>query len=300
MQQLTIATIVYPSRSSETNAVLFAESVRSFGGALHQTPIWCFMPCHEEPLSSAARQKLDWLEVTIIPFEHSHEVPKFAFTGHVEAAALAESRARHHSNLLAWLAPNTLVLQEPREFLLQKSKSLGYRPVHHKLLGLRFNEPLDAFWSLIYDYCGVSEDRIFPMRTQIEDIEIRPYFNAGLLILDPNLGILRAWRNTFFRIYQESSFQPIYNQDSRYEIFMSQAVLSGVILSNLAESQMQELSMRYNYPLNLYAQDLTENRPNSLEECPTVRHEGFYLSPEWMKTIPAGELLKQWIAERLL
>ncbi len=81
---------------------------------------------------------------------------------------------------------------------------------------------------------------------------------------------------------------------------MSQAVLSGVILSKLVESQMQELSMRYNYPLNLFAEDLTENRPNSLEECPTVRHEGFYLSPDWMKTMPAGEPLKQWIAERLI
>ncbi len=138
------------------------------------------------------------------------------------------------------------------------------------------------------------------MRTHIEDTEIRPYINAGSLIVDPQARLLQEWRDTFFRIHREPSFQQFYNQDSRYEIFMHQAVLTGVILSKLVESQMQELSSRYNYPLNLYTEDLTENRPESLEECVTIRHEGFYLNADWMSTIPAGEPLKQWIGERLL
>lgn len=67
------------------------------------------------------------------------------------------------------------------------------------------------------------------MRTHIEDIEIRPYFNARSLIVDPQARILQNWRDTFFRIYKESSFQQFYHKDSRYEIFIHQAALSAVI-----------------------------------------------------------------------
>ncbi|MFQ5832989.1 MAG: hypothetical protein ACE5H4_09825 [Candidatus Thorarchaeota archaeon] len=105
--------------------------MRSFAGALFQTPIWCFTTDYEGPLSSAAKSKLGSLDAVVFPFELGQGAAEFALAGHVEAVALAESRARGQSRLLAWLAPNTLVLQEPEEFLLQRGKSLGYKPVHH-------------------------------------------------------------------------------------------------------------------------------------------------------------------------
>ena len=299
-KHLVIATIAYPSKNSETNAILLTESIRAFGGAMSNTPIWCFTPEFESSVSSTFKKRLDSLEVALIPFELGREAREFAFAGHVEAAANAESRALGQTELLAWLSPNTLVLQEPKAFRLKRGKSLGYRPVHHKLLGSGYGEPLDEFWTLIYEHCEVREDRIFPMRTQVEDIPIRPYFNAGSLVLDPGVKIMRAWLDTFLRIFQNPEYQRFYKQDTRYEIFMHQAVLSGVILSNLVVEEIQELPGRYNYPLNLYDEDRNTSRPESLEECVTIRHEGFYEDPLWMEKIPARSSLKKWIGERLL
>ncbi|MFW9944793.1 MAG: hypothetical protein ACFFB7_07335, partial [Candidatus Sifarchaeia archaeon] len=153
--------------------------------------------------------------------------------------------------------------------------------------------------TLIYEHCGVPEDQVFPMRTHIEDILIRAYFNAGSLVVEPDTKILRTWLDTFLRVFQRSEYLKFYNQDKRYEIFMHQAVLTGVILSNLSNRRMLELPSSYNYPLNLYAEDKTKNRPESLEECVTVRHEGFYRDSSWMEKIPAKKRLKEWIAERL-
>ncbi|MCW3978713.1 MAG: hypothetical protein NWF12_03095, partial [Candidatus Bathyarchaeota archaeon] len=142
---LVFASTVYPRRGSETNSLLLAESIRSFGGALSRAPIWYFVPYYGESLSKDTRERLLALSVTLTPFEIETEVARFPFTGDAEAAALAESRALGRADFLAWLNPNTLVLREPRGFLLPDGKSLGYRPVHHTNVGSRYGEPLDPF-----------------------------------------------------------------------------------------------------------------------------------------------------------
>lgn len=298
--RLIFTSIVFPSKSSETNVLLLAESIRAFAGSLSQAPIWCFTPESEKQLSTTVKEKLLAQNVTLISFEIDYEILRFPFAGEVLATALAESKACGQTNFLAWLDANTIVLQEPKDFLLQDDINLGFRPVHHTLVGSRYDEPLDAFWTLIYHYCNVPEDRIFPMTTHVDETRIRPYFNAGLLVTRPEKHLLGAWRDTFFKVYQEPSLHEFYQQDERYKVFIHQAVLSGVILSTLATDEIKELPPKYNYPLHLHAQDVTDHRPSCLEELVTFRHEGFYRDPGWIKKMPAKEPLKEWIAERLL
>ena len=297
--KLIFASIVFPNKSSETNALLLAESIRTFAGSLSQNPIWCFMPDYGKQLSTTVKDKLLALNVTLIPFKIDYEILRFPFTGQVLTTALAESVACGQADFLAWLDTNTIVLQEPKDFLLQDYKSLGFRPVHHTLVGSRYDEPLDPFWALIYRYCNVPKDRVFPLMTHVDGTRIRPYFNAGLLVARPERRLFRTWRDTFFKVYREPSFQEFYQQDERYMVFIHQAVLSGVILSTLATDELQELPPKYNYPLHLHAQDVTDHRPSCLEELVTFRHEGFYGDPKWIEKMPAKGSLKQWIAERL-
>jgi len=195
---------------SETGALLLAESIRAFAGSLSQTPIWFFMPKTEKQLSTTAKERLLALGVSLIPLDIDKEILSFPFTGKAQAAALAESMASGNTDFLAWLDTNTVVIQEPKDFLLQNDKSLGYRPVHHTLVGSRYNEPLDAFWTSLYRYCNVPEERIFPMMTHVDGTVIRPYFNAGLLVTRPEKRLFQIWRDTFFKVYQKPSFQKFY------------------------------------------------------------------------------------------
>ncbi len=298
-RKLVIATIVFPGDSSEASTRLLVESIRAFAGSLSDVDIWCFMPESGKDLSPKTRSKVDELDVRLIPFEIKSEISSFPFTRHAQAAALAESKLLGKSKLVAWIAPNTLVLQDPRMFLLKDDISLGYRPVHHKLLGLNCDEPLDAFWSAVYDFCNVPDDRVFAMKPQIENLAMRPYFNAGCIIVKPEMSLLQSWRDTFLQVYQEPVFKKLYQKDSRYVIFMHQAILSGVILSRMKNDEIEELPANYNYPLHLYFEDVTEHRPDSLEECVTIRHEGFYQNPEWISKMPANRELKEWIADIL-
>ncbi|MFW9888475.1 MAG: hypothetical protein ACFFER_09845 [Candidatus Thorarchaeota archaeon] len=296
MSGLVIATIVFPDNSSETNALLLLESIRAFADSLSNAEVWCYTPESENEISSGTQARIAELGVELIPFEMDSEISSFPFTRHANAASLAESRSKGKFELVAWLAPNTLVLQEPSKFILESGIGLGYRPVHHKLLGLNYDEPLDTFWSAIYEFCNVPTQGVFAMKTQVEDLAIRPYFNAGCLVVRPEKLLLQSWRDKFFDIYQEPVFKQLYERDTRYAIFVHQAILSGVILSMMDRGEMLELPRKYNYPLNLYYDDDTMNRPEFLEECVTIRHEGFYQDPEWKRKIPARNELKEWIA----
>ena len=299
-QKIIFASIVLPSWTSETNAILLAESVRVFSGYLSRSPVWFLTPKDGTNLSHTFRDKLHTLDVTLIPFDIGRNVAEFPFTNHAYGAAIAELKASRRSDLLAWLSPNTIVLREPGDFLLQEGKCLGYRPVHHTLIGSLYDKPLNTFWRSIYHFCQVPDDRVFPMTTHVDNETLRPYFNAGCLITRPEKHLLRNWRDAFITIYEEPPFPELFLQDKRYEIFLHQAVLSGVILSTLVTDEIIELPITYNYPLHLFEEDITDNRPSSLDELVTIRHEGFYEDPEWFKKMPAKEPLKKWIAERLL
>ena len=297
--QLTIASIVFPDQFSETNSYLFVKSVRDFAGALSTSRILLFYPEIQKQLSQTFSDRMSNLNVELIPFELDLEVLRFPFTAHAQAAALAESMSLGKSRILAWLANNTIFLREPKEFLLPDSISLGYRPVHHTLLGLRYNEPLDPFWTYIYEICNVPEEKVFPMKPHVEDFLIRPYFNAGILISQPEKHLFEKWRTKFLNTYSDNEFQEFYKKDNRYAIFVHQAILSAVILSAYQKEDVLELPSLYNYPVHLFNEDRTKERPAIIDDCITFRHEGFYKDVDWRVKMPAKESLKQWLSDLL-
>jgi hypothetical protein len=298
-KRLVFASTVYPTKSSETNAILLADSIRTFAGSLSRSPILYFTPEYGKQLSSATKDRLVFLNVKVIPFKIDFETLQFPLAGDVFAAAVAESTVYGQTGLLAWLGTNTVVLREPEAFLLQKEKNLGYRPVHHVLVGSRYDAAIDEFWTLVYGWCKVPQDRIFPMETHIDGAKIRPYFNAGILITRPQKRLLQTWSDIFFDSYQNLPFRRFYENNELYTIFVHQALLSGVILSTFETDELTELPSTYNYPLHLYTKDVTDHRPSSIEEVVTFRHENFYHDKEWMRKMPAKQQLRQWLAERI-
>ena len=281
-ERLVFASVIYPGRTSELNALLFVESIRDFAGNLSQTPIWCYVPESERQISAKVKDRLLALDVLLLPFNASQ---KFPFLGHAQTAALAESRAREQTDVLVWMATNTVVLQEPSEYLLPYGKTLGYRPVHHALIASRFDNPLDSFWKMIYEQCNVIEERVFPMKTHVEETEVRPYFNAGILATRPEKGLFATYYESFIEIYQKAEFRDFYKKDERYAIFIHQAVLSGIILSKLEIHELLQLPPSYNYPIHLYNEDRTKDRPKNIEQVVSFRHEGFHADLDWEKKL---------------
>ena len=284
------------STGLDIEAQIFVASIRQFAGPLSKSPIWMFIPKSKEKIPQHLNKRFSSLNVDIIPVSVKPDYRKFPFATYVSVTATAELFARDRTKIFSWLLPDTLIINPPTHFLLPQNKTFGYRPVHHTLIGSIYNDPIDPFWDLIYNKLNVTENKVFPMKTHVDHNILRPYFNAGFLVVRPEAGLLESWWDSFKELYQDPSFNEFYQQDNRYSIFMHQAVLAGVILSTKEKGELQELPFTYNYPLHLYHESPAEYQPEKINDLVTARYEEI----EWLKKVPIQEPLKSWLDEQVL
>jgi hypothetical protein len=227
--------------------------------------------------------------------------PWFFLAGKVFAAGRAEAEAEGKTAILAWLDTDTIVLQEPKEFILPKEKSLGYRPVMHKNIGLLYTEPLDAFWGRAYEKMSVLQSSLFPMVTPADGDTIRPYFNAGCMIVRPERGVLRKWTDYFAILYQDSVLMEMCKQDVKKRIFIHQAALVGAILNQLKRREMIELSERINYPLFFKQMFGAKREFRDITDVITLRYESYFSDPApgWFEQLqgPADKI--DWMRQHV-
>jgi hypothetical protein len=297
MHRQIFVTLARPGASLARTLMLLA-SLREFGGSLADLPVWVLYPRSWGDFNEGAGARLAAYSAEPVPFEIEEVALSFPFSAKVRAAAFAEERAAGRTELLTWLDGDTLVLSEPGEFMLPGEVSLGYRPVHHRLLGVPWGEEPDSFWKLIYRHCQVPAGVDFAMVTHVGET-IRPYFNAGAFVVRPGRGLLAAWWNAYQSCQRASAFQSFYERDRRYAIFMHQAVFTGTLLRMLERKEMQELSSAINYPLHLHEQIPPDLRAKHMHDLVTVRYEELFDEPGWGSKLPLSEELVGWIETQL-
>jgi hypothetical protein len=292
MHNLIFTTLAVPGKG-ERDTLLLVESLRAFGGDLASNPIWVIVPIELGGLSDPTIEKLTRLNARLIPFEFDPEIFKFPFAAKVLAAAALEAQVEGLTERIVYMDRDTIVLNEPDELVIRADRSLGYRPVHHKLIGSAWDQPLDSFWNLVYAVCDVPEEHLFPMVTHAGE-RIRPYFNAGSMVIRPQRGLSGQWRDTFLKWYRQPRFKAYYEKDRRYAVFMHQVIFTGVCLHHLKPAEMFELSPAINYPLHLHDQIPAHQRPDAIDELISVRHEDVFDQPDWER-LPISETLKGWL-----
>jgi hypothetical protein len=294
-QDVIFATLTLPGRTAEV--ALFVESLRAFGGAFADSDFYVFLPEKEE-LSSDEKERFDHLNIHLESLPLKPEAKGFPFAAKVYASALAESHLKDAADILFWSDPDVLVLKPPEALNIPARIKLAYRPVHHTLIGSKYNEPLDPFWELAYRHCGVQEDKAFPMDTCVKDHVIRPYFNAGVLVVDPKVGMLSAWEENFDRLYQHPDFVPFY-QDQLYKIFVHQIILSATVIAMMEQAELWELPETINYPLHLHRDMPTQLQPKTLNQLVTARYDDLNQLPRLLGEIGIVEPLNGWLRERI-
>jgi hypothetical protein len=298
LDKLVFTTIITPR--SAPDSILFIESLREFGGELAEAPFIALTPNQAGEFSKEIEKRFKRLRIERLPFEMNEEAFKFPFAALVYAAAKAEALLQREAETLVWLLSDTLVINPPTAFYLPKGIKLAYRPVHHTLIGSVYDQPLDEFWSLVYKHCQVPEERVFPMETCVGDNTVRPYFNAGMLVVRPKVGLFTTWWDRFEALYRHPDFTPFYEKDERYAIFIHQAVLAGVALVLLEKGEMVELPPTINYPLNLHHSEMPPKlQPATLNDLVTCRTEGIENLKNNLKGLEVREPLKGWLDKQL-
>lgn len=295
--------IVFGTYAADGNALywilMMVESLRTFGGELRDAPVWVYLPDDQPEIEKSNKLRSVPAGVTLRRSSTPPDARRFWFSGKVYSAALAEVDAVGRYQLLAWLDPDVIFVKEPRDFLLPDSISLGYRPVMHKLIGSRYSEPPDEFWTRVYDKLGVGAAAIFPVQTPVDQETIRAYFNAGLVVLRPEMGVLRKWPECFTILYTDSVFVDWCKQDQKKAIFLHQAALAGDILSTLRKADMVELPATYNYAIFLREKYPPSSRPASLDDVVLFRHEFIFSEPDGLEQVKDSSKIYQWVKERL-
>ena len=286
-------TLAYPGKPLSRTSLLLS-SLRKFGGSWGQSPLWVLHPQSRGSFSEDELARLEDLGAETVPFTTDEGILQFPLGTKVQAAAAAERLAEGKAEQLIWLDGDTLVLSPLDEFTLLPEKVLGYRPVHHKLLGTAWGEPLDQYWELVYRACGASPESDFPMTTHLGE-KIRPYFNAGCYAIRPAKGILREWESVFKSHYREPAFRTYYEKDGLYAVFTHQAIFTGVVLANLTEADLQALSPAVNYPLHLHEKIPASLQTDRLDDLVTARYEDLLEKPGWQDDFSLSRELEDWV-----
>jgi hypothetical protein len=289
-----------PPGSPARTTMLLAESLRAFGGEMAGNEIWAFLPQLEQTFPEQVWSRLNDLKVRPIPFQLPPYALGFPFAAKVFAAGLAEQKAENQAELLCWMDHDTLFLQEPSQLLLAADKRLGCCPVHHTLIGSRFDQPLDAYWSQVYKHCQVNPEKAFPVTTIVDNQVLRPYYNAGLLVVRPEDVLLRAWQGAFFRYYIDPVYEPFYRQSELYRTFIHQSILAGIIINRLDQPEILELPFTYNYPLHLQQSFPVERRARVINTLASCRYENIFNQPDWKDQVPVEEPLTSWLHAKIM
>jgi len=281
--------------------VLFAESIKEFAGEYNDTETWVYTSFDTRDLSSEILTSLAELNVTLKTIDVPEKAQWYYFASKAYAAVAAESEALGNYDLLAWLNFDTVVLKEPAEFILPTGKNLGYRPVMHRNIGLGYKDKLDEFWARSFELMNVDESRVFPMVTPADQDTIKPYINAGCLIVRPERGIFKNWADNFELLYKDVALRKMCEQSIKQRIFIHQAALTGTLLSYLNPDEYFELYEKVNYPLFFNEMFGSKKDFHDITDVVTFRHEAFFNNPVegWQSLLKGKKEQLEWLINNL-
>jgi len=287
----------YSPGESNSEASLLANNLTQWGGRFKKFPHLVFEIRDKYSRNNFVRFPSDY---QIIDLRMPDEVDNFPFAAKVFAAAEAEARAESmQASELVWLDPDTLFIQEPVELILKPGEKIAITPVHLQNISSLAEEPIDEFWKTVYGHCQLAEDQIFDSTSIVDQKKLRAHFNAGLIAVIPQAGILRRWRDNFESLYRNPCMEILYQNDIRNKVFAHQAILSATILQTCTRAEVKLLSPVYNFPLHLLNKIQSQSQPTSLEQFVTVRYDDFKI-PGWSSVLPASEPLRSWLADAVL
>ncbi|MFH2055139.1 MAG: hypothetical protein ABIJ61_04205 [bacterium] len=280
---------------------LLAESIREFAGELSDAPVLIYVPEEFSDRDESLIERLLAAGAKVKECTIPEATAWFYYAGKTHAAGLAESELAGSTEIMVWLDEDTIVLQEPTELMLSPGIAFGYRPVMHNRSGTLYGEPPTPFWAQIYEVLEIEPDSLFPMMTPADRQQIRAYFNAGLLAVRPELGILRGWGESFRELCADSTLAQMCREDVEKRIFLHQTALVGAVFQRLQRQEMVELSERYNYPLFFKRQYGALEEFDDLGDVVTLRYDVYFRNPEpdWAEKLKGSPEKLSWLKSHL-
>jgi hypothetical protein len=282
----------------EKFALLQAQSIRQYGGTHKSSPIFAMLPRYETgKLNPDILAALHKLEVEIVPFDYYTSEQIVYYTTKSMAAGAAEAYATGKVEQLIYSDVETLYLNDPTLMALSKSRKIGIRPVDVRHIGSLWDAPVDDFWVNLYRLLRVNVNNVFPVISTIDSVKLRTYFNACLITVKPENGLLQKWSANLARLRDNPVWNQFFAKDELYRVFLHQAILAGTILTAVCEDDIEQYPVQVNFPLYSYPRH--PNKPAWINDLITCRLDLLGSDACWKTWLPMQEPVRSWLISQI-
>ncbi len=176
----------------ESGALRVIESLRRWGGALADAPVYAVTPRPGPSLLPATVDRLDRLDAVHVTSTPRHRQRWHHYFN--KYVALTEAECRSDAGVVVFLDSDLLVVGEPTELALADDVDFA-AVAPDKNVGT--SGPGDAnedLWRRLCEVVGVDIDELPWLQTHLDRELVRFYFNSGLFAYRPRSGLREAWR----------------------------------------------------------------------------------------------------------
>jgi hypothetical protein len=274
----------------ETEAILLVESLRAWGGACADAPVYAFAPRAGLEPGPETVERLKSMATTMVT---EPLVDRFAETptyNKVTVSAWAERELDHDT--LVFTDTDSVFLGEPVE-LMGTDWDAAMRPVDRRIAGSRGKGKNEPYWRKMYELLGVRSEPF--VQTGVGQQPIRAYWNSGLIAAHRSAGLFQAWEDALVRLH-DAELVP-----EKWPHFMDQLSWAAVTADH--HDRVHILPSSYNYPLRHRGAVEPEATTFDLDELVHLHYRLWFHMTDSLRKVhppfdPDGERFR-WLDERL-
>jgi hypothetical protein len=226
----------------------------------------------------------------------NREWADYSFGNKIYACALVETLCLNYVKNLCFLDTDIICNAPPYDLILGNSHDIALCPVDKKGVGLKSDEVLNAYWQAVFDLYKIDLPPSWTVNTTYENEAILPYFNAGMITVNPTKQLFKNWETGLkqIKIYK---YQQIFSQEQQHNL--DQALLAALILKKVPQKRTKVLPPAYNYPLHLHKELPQVNKLEQLRDGIFFHYHSIFYDKKCLYSLPFSEEQKDWLAPRL-
>jgi len=251
----------------ESLSKLLVDSLRSFGGAFKDIPIYSYQPRKHFKISSETIKWFEEHQVEYIDTPLNKKWTHYPLANKPLACAYHEERS--NSKRLIFLDSDIFFLGEPKLFDLSDDYDASLRPLDLcKISGATdFNHPNGNYWQQLYALLKVNSDR--RVTSTVDDKDILEYYNSGHVVIQKKNELFQHWLENFHKVMEAKLTLP------NGHFYVEQSVLSATI--SQLDLNILESPKNYNFPIHLVDQMVNENyKLDSAQELISVHYHKLF------------------------
>ena len=278
-------------------------SLRRFG-QVPDARVWVISPRGKSLSPDTYRfleaQKVTYVEENLNPTWGFHPLANKVF-----ASRFVEART---DDPLLFLDSDMLVLGS-LESLATAPGGVRVKTAHNSFAAARDRN--DPFWSPLFASLNIPADNTW---TTVASGEVAPtlaYYNTGVVAVHARDRLFVHWAETYeaverklpelFRELQGYAAWPAYHRKSRRQkqlYHIGQILFALTLFRHYQSTRVQELSVKFNYPLPKHAL-LGRQKIESLDEVTLLHYHREFRDPLWFTRFEASPELTRWLITTL-